>query len=176
MGSLEMTTLWIIANNLALLRSLEFAFQGDYQILTFSDPGACLLALQDGKTGKPDIILTDLEMEGMTGLEMLEEILPENPQIRAYLIATSLTRGIMDKAAELGVKGWIGKPFELEELRGMIKNNSEKKRNTKDTKGKGREGLSFLPQRHRGHRGRQSTKLGMAKHILDPGSVSGVTI
>jgi DNA-binding NarL/FixJ family response regulator len=115
-----MLSLWIIDDNLALLRSLDLAFQGDYQIQIFSDPASCLLALQAPRTRKPDILLTDLEMEGMTGLEMLEEIAAEYPQIRTYLLSSGLTREIMIKAYQLGVRGCVGKPFDLGELKRML--------------------------------------------------------
>jgi DNA-binding NarL/FixJ family response regulator len=59
-------------------------------------------------------------MEGMTGLKMLEEIAAEYSQIRTYLLSSGLTREIMIKAYKLGMRGCLGKPFDLGELKRMI--------------------------------------------------------
>lgn len=116
-----MPILWIIDDNLALLHCLELAFREEFMVRTFSEPIGCLRAFRKGKTGKPDVIIIDYEMAGMNGLELLGEILPGCPHIKAYLMSSALTAEIIGRAKQLGVKGWVGKPFDLGVMKELIR-------------------------------------------------------
>lgn len=63
-----------------------------------------------------DIILTDLKMQGMSGMELLESVLGENPQ-QCIIIMTA--HGTIDSAVEAMKKGafdYLEKPLERETL------------------------------------------------------------
>jgi two-component system response regulator PilR (NtrC family) len=63
-----------------------------------------------------DLILTDLKMQGMSGMELLEKVLAENPQ-QCIVIMTA--HGTVDSAVEAMKKGafdYLEKPLEREDL------------------------------------------------------------
>ena len=63
-----------------------------------------------------DLILTDLKMQGMSGMELLEKVLAENPQ-QCIVIMTA--HGTVDSAVEAMKKGafdYLEKPLERDDL------------------------------------------------------------
>ncbi len=56
---------------------------------------------------KPDVILMDIRMKDMTGLEAGERILSENPDARILFLTTFSDDEYIVKAIEIGAKGYI---------------------------------------------------------------------
>jgi two-component system, NtrC family, response regulator PilR len=73
-------------------------------------------ALEKLGTEEFDLILTDLKMQGMSGMELLEKVLAENPQ-QCIVIMTA--HGTVDSAVEAMKKGafdYLEKPLERDDL------------------------------------------------------------
>jgi len=60
----------------------------------------------------PDIILSDINMPRMNGLQMVEEIRKEDEDVKIALFTDFEKRDILLKAIELGVNQFLSKPFE----------------------------------------------------------------
>lgn len=56
---------------------------------------------------RPDVLLMDIRMDGMTGLAAGEEILKEFPQARILFLTTFLDDEYIVKALKMGAKGYI---------------------------------------------------------------------
>ena len=56
---------------------------------------------------KPDVLLMDIRMDKMSGLEASEQILLKNPQAKILLLTTFSDDEYIVKALRLGVKGYI---------------------------------------------------------------------
>ncbi|MDB5036200.1 MAG: response regulator [Chlorobi bacterium] len=72
--------------------------------------------------GHYDLLLIDLRMPGMTGLEMLREIRHISPDAPPAVIITAY--GVpkqLFEAAELGAIDFIRKPFSIQMIRGLIR-------------------------------------------------------
>lgn len=88
---------------------------GALQMILESHPGLCVCALgQDGQEAvrlyrehQPDVLLMDIRMEHMNGLEASGQILQEFPQARILLLTTFLDDDYIIKALNLGVKGYL---------------------------------------------------------------------
>ena len=65
---------------------------------------------------QPDIVLTDIVMPYMDGLELSEKLLKDNPELSIILITGNSEFEYARKAVKLGVCDYIVKPFEKEEL------------------------------------------------------------
>ena len=75
-------------------------------------------ALERLQTHHVDVILTDINMPGMNGEELLRE-LENNGTLRsvpALVISTDATRDRVDRMLELGAQGYVTKPFSPEVL------------------------------------------------------------
>ncbi len=56
---------------------------------------------------KPDVLLMDIRMSGMTGLEAGEQILKDNPDVRILYLTTFMDDEYIVKALNIGAKGYI---------------------------------------------------------------------
>lgn len=65
---------------------------------------------------QPDIVLTDIVMPYMDGLQFSEQLLKDNPDVSIILITGNSEFEYARKAVKLGVCDYIVKPFEKEEL------------------------------------------------------------
>jgi len=70
---------------------------------------------------KPDVILMDVSMPGMTGLEATRLIRQRNPGARVVLLTLHDSRELVRNAFQLGVKGYLLKTdAERELIRALI--------------------------------------------------------
>jgi two-component system, response regulator, stage 0 sporulation protein F len=96
---------------------IEFAFSG-------------LEALEKLRFAKPpDVmyIFSDINMPGMTGLELLENVKKEFPDIKVSMISAYGDSENYEKAKSIGAKEFFTKPIDFEtlkrEIQGMINYN-----------------------------------------------------
>jgi len=79
---------------------------------------SALQALECVQDGAADIVITDMDMPGMTGLELIEK-LQKNPtgnRIVSFLITASNTQELKIKARELNVREVLHKPVPPERI------------------------------------------------------------
>ena len=71
---------------------------------------------------EPDLILLDMKMPGMNGIETLEQIRGLGSQV-AVILVTGYGDDVhsMEQAKGLGILGYLAKPFDLFELRERVK-------------------------------------------------------
>ncbi len=69
-----------------------------------------------------DVIMSDINMPEMNGFELLEKLKEDQflSDIPVIIISTEGTEQHMNKAFNLGVKGFIKKPFTPEEVRKIL--------------------------------------------------------
>ena len=89
-----------------LRTSLELSGR-PYEISVVASAEEALLELQRGPV---DLVVTDLRLPGMTGLELLARIRQTNPQLRALLITGQPTPDVRAQAQALGVVAFLPKP------------------------------------------------------------------
>lgn len=72
------------------------------------------------KAGKADIVFTDINMPGMSGLEMLERIKQIDPSVKTVIFSAYDESKFFTKAISIGVDGYILKPFTTEDLLSVL--------------------------------------------------------
>ncbi|MBI2931809.1 MAG: sigma-54-dependent Fis family transcriptional regulator [Planctomycetes bacterium] len=73
-------------------------------------------ALEILNTREVAVVISDLKMPGMDGLELLGKALEIDPTTQVILITAHGTAEIGQKAWELGAAGYVRKPFERDEI------------------------------------------------------------
>ncbi len=86
-----------------------------YNVREFSSPLAALQHLSETDSSV-DIVITDLKMPNMDGLEFLARIKKINPDIFVLLMTAHATVQTAVSAMKLGAYDYISKPFEIDEL------------------------------------------------------------
>ncbi|MEY4427758.1 MAG: hypothetical protein RLZZ182_447 [Pseudomonadota bacterium] len=115
-----MTAILIIDDSLTTTMSIKSALTlSGYDVHTAND-GATGLALLD-KGYRPDLIITDINMPGMTGLEVIEKVRTKLRFIPILALSAESAPGIRQEARDLGATGWLVKPIKPDELVGVIK-------------------------------------------------------
>src|SRR4030067_1443469 len=78
-------------------------------------------ALSKTQNEKPDVIVLDLNMPGMHGMDVLREIREIYPQIQVIILTGHGTDKDEEEAIRLGGFGFLKKPIEIEMLEHKIK-------------------------------------------------------
>ena len=68
----------------------------------------------------PDLVLLDVRMEEMTGIEVLRELRKTKPTLKVIMVSGVEDEEVIKEAKALGVIGYIHKPFILEELEKIV--------------------------------------------------------
>jgi DNA-binding NtrC family response regulator len=74
-------------------------------------------ALGKVKAGLFHVIITDLSMKGMSGLDLLKEVREIDPQCAVLMITAFGTQRIAVEAMKAGAEDYLPKPFDNDELR-----------------------------------------------------------
>ena len=69
---------------------------------------------------KPDILVTDINIPKISGLEVAERIRKENKKIPIIIISAYTDDEQLKKAKEIGVSTYVKKPFTLSDLKDAI--------------------------------------------------------
>src|SRR5580692_9898346 len=87
------------------------------EILTASDPK---IGLEMFKQVRPQIVLLDLMMPGVRGLEVLESILAADPGAEVILMTAHYSTESAVEAVQKGATDYLNKPLHVEKLRRRI--------------------------------------------------------
>jgi len=69
------------------------------------------------KPGDYDMVLTDWNMPGLTGLEVLQQIRAQDPKIPVIMVTTEAEKSRVLQAIQAGVTDYLVKPFTADTLR-----------------------------------------------------------
>ncbi len=103
-----------------------------YQVRTAANG---LEALARIKEHEVDLILTDLKMEKMDGIQLLEAAKVVAPHAAIMMVTGYATVDSAVEALQKGAVHYISKPIKIDELRESVKKISEKKRLLQNTRG-----------------------------------------
>lgn len=94
--------------------SALLALEADFSVVGTAVDG--LGALQLVKTHQPDIVLTDIEMPRMTGIELAQAIQQASLPCQVVVLTTFARAGFLQRAMQAGVKGYLLKDAPSDEL------------------------------------------------------------
>jgi Response regulator containing CheY-like receiver, AAA-type ATPase, and DNA-binding domains len=109
----------VVDDQLGVRRLLFETFREDQHEVEMAANGE--EALQSLKTFEPDLILMDMKMPGMSGLETLAQIRSMEQQVDVIMMTAYGDAQNLEQAKDLGILYYIGKPFDLFELRNRVK-------------------------------------------------------
>ncbi len=82
-------------------------------------------AINEVRNLKPDIIITDMEMPGMTGLDLISEIIDILPEMKFIVLSGHDNYNYVRSSFQLGVIDYILKPLTLDELSNKLNQTIE---------------------------------------------------
>ncbi len=118
-----MEKILVIDDETAILSSLKYLLEDYYKVYTTEDyqKGIELIAKEN-----IDIILLDLRLGNVNGLDVLEKILDKKPEALIIMMTAYSSIKTSLKAIEIGAFYYLSKPIENEELLFLLNKASEK--------------------------------------------------
>ncbi|MCY0965523.1 response regulator [Parathalassolituus penaei] len=112
--------IYIVDDSLTMLMSLRGTLElSGFQVETADNPHA---ALQRLSSIKPDLIITDINMPQMDGLELIQALRAGSQRFTPILTLTTESQGAKrDEAKRLGATGWLVKPISSADLTAVIR-------------------------------------------------------
>ena len=91
--------------------------QGDYDIRFATSGAEALKVLADNGLLSPLVLLSDINMPGMTGLELLVEVKNKWPDLEVIMITAYGDEDNRRRAREAGASDFVTKPVDFAELK-----------------------------------------------------------
>lgn len=95
------------------------AMEPDFAIVGRAADGDA--ALDIVRAHRPDILLSDIEMPGHTGLELAQMIAAETPSTAVVIVTTFARPGYLARAQSAGVRGYLLKDAPVDDLTAAIR-------------------------------------------------------
>jgi len=99
---------------------------------SLSKAGYNVVTAADGESGlmkaaneKPDIVITDYQMPGISGLDVITELKKSYPGLPVILLTAHGDVALTIKSIQLGAYDFIEKPIQMQEVLEVIKNGLE---------------------------------------------------
>lgn len=116
MSEQEARTVLVVEDEDDVAEILSYSLRREgFRVLTASEAAAGLAVVQ---SERPDVVLLDVMMPGITGWEMLERMQEDEEACRIPVIVVTVLEEprFLEKAAKYDAAGYIQKPFRPEEV------------------------------------------------------------
>ena len=91
--------------------------QAGYEVIEAEDG---LSALERFAVDKPDVVLLDLVMKGMYGLDVLSKLREMDPQVKVIVVSADVQTSSRQMVQDGGASGFINKPASAEQVVQMV--------------------------------------------------------
>lgn len=105
----------LVLGALSALLSLE----SDLEVVGTAADGAA--ALEQVRLHQPDVLVTDIEMPRLSGLDLAAQVRAGWPDVRVVIVTTFGRAGYLRRALEVGAAGYLLKDAPAAELAGAIR-------------------------------------------------------
>ena len=105
-------------SSLARRRARGILEAGGYEVIEAEDG---MVALERYFIEKPDVVMLDLVMRGMYGLDVLARLRQMDPMARVVVVSADVQTSSHEMAAEAGAAGFLIKPLDETEALATIR-------------------------------------------------------
>ncbi|MBC7231539.1 MAG: response regulator [Actinobacteria bacterium] len=132
MSACEKASALVVDDDRLLLRLVELNLGKAGIEVLLADSGR--EALRIAREERPDVILLDLMMPVMDGLQVMQELKSarETRDIPVIMLTAKSGRDDRRRCEELGAVAYVTKPFSLEELRSTVRSILENTRGSRE--------------------------------------------
>ena len=109
----------VVDDQLGVRKLLLEAFKDDGYDVELAASGQ--EAIEKVSKSRPEIILMDMKMPGMNGLDTLAEIEKIEKSIEVVIMTAYGELELVVEAKKMGIKEYITKPFDINELKDIVK-------------------------------------------------------
>lgn len=111
-------TVMVVDDRVGIRKLLHEVLQGaGYKVITAAGGNEAIEVIQHETV---DLVLLDMKMSGMDGLETLTLLKKVCPQVIIMIMTAYEELEVLKEAARRGAAGYISKPFDIEELKEVV--------------------------------------------------------
>ncbi len=114
----------IVDDEISIRETLKMLLKPNYDVRTAVDGREALQSIQKDKI---DLVLLDLIMPGLSGIDVLQQIRKNDPDIEVIIITAYGTPQSVQEAMRYGAGDFITKPFDIPNLIDRINKSLEKR-------------------------------------------------
>lgn len=123
--------IYVIDDEPTIRKGIAMALENSYRIETFSEAET---ALQSMKNDMPDLVLLDIGLPNLNGIETLEIIKKEFPDILVIMVTAYEDFNSVVSAMKIGAYDYLVKPIHMEGLEIIVRNAIEATRLKKEVR------------------------------------------
>jgi two-component system response regulator AtoC len=112
-------SIYVIDDEKTITDGISMALEGDFRLKSFSRAESAIEALEEDR---PDLILLDVGLPGINGIEALRQIKSSNPDILVIMITAYEDIDTVISAMKLGAYDYVIKPLHMDALEVAIRN------------------------------------------------------
>ncbi len=116
--SVNSHTLLVVDDEAGVRESVRMIFANDYNVLSAGNGEEAVQIVQNES---PEVILLDVKMPGMNGMETLRKIKESSHPSKVVMITATKTIKNAVEAMKLGAEDYVTKPFDVDEIRLIVK-------------------------------------------------------
>ena len=112
----------LLAEDQAMVRgalSALLSLESDLDVVGAAADGE--VAWREVQRLQPDVLVTDIEMPGLTGLELAQRIARHELPVKVVIVTTFARTGFLRRALDAGVRGYLLKDAPAEQLADAIR-------------------------------------------------------
>ena len=113
----------VVDDEFGVRESLKLVFGKEFRLLEAESADAAITKVQ---AEKPDVVLLDVLMPKTDGLEILKCIKKTHPGCEVIMLTGLNSHQLAAKATEFGAFDFVGKPFDVVDLRHKVNRALEK--------------------------------------------------
>ena len=122
------TRILLVDDEKIALRNLEHIMKKEgYNVMTTQSGSQAIKMLETSGEYEFDVVLTDLKMPGVDGMEVLAQSKRLWPDTEVIMVTGYATMDSAIEAVKAGAYHYVSKPFELDEVRRVVKKALEKR-------------------------------------------------
>ena len=120
-----MPNVWIVDDDSSIRWVLARALRAEnFEVRDFEDAE---LALEAFEQGSPDVLMTDIRMPGMSGLELAQQLHQSHPEVPCIIMTAHTDLDSALASYESGAFEYLPKPFDLDEAVRLVQRAVEPK-------------------------------------------------
>ena len=116
------TVLVVDDSGLARRRVRSILEPAGYEVVEVEDG---MSALERYFVAKPDLVLLDLVMKGMSGLDVLTKLREMDPAARVIVVSADVQTSSHEMVEQAGAAGFLMKPIDSDEVLAMVQSTLE---------------------------------------------------
>ena len=113
-------TILVAEDNDFVRRLLSNILSEDYQVLTAAD-GVEAARVFEEHDGRVEAVVTDIEMPRLDGFSLVERLRRNRPDLPILIVSSFCRSAVLSKLGERAKLAVLSKPFEVNELMGVLR-------------------------------------------------------